>query len=66
MFRVLTPIIRSSYNCNYSFWYRLTDLVITKYFGNSTTKIKRIAYTYPDLLPSAFVVELELNNKSGW
>ena len=24
MFRVLTPIIRSSYNCNYSFWYWLT------------------------------------------
>jgi len=24
MFRVLTPIIRSSYNSNYSFWYRLT------------------------------------------
>jgi len=23
MFRVLTPIIRSSYNCNYSFWYCL-------------------------------------------
>ena len=23
-FRVLTPIIRSSYNCNYSFWYWLT------------------------------------------
>ena len=23
MFRVLTPIIRSSYNCNYSFWYWL-------------------------------------------
>jgi len=21
MFRVVTPIIRSSYNCNYSFWY---------------------------------------------
>ena len=21
MFRVLTPIIRSSYSCNYSFWY---------------------------------------------
>jgi hypothetical protein len=21
MFRVLTPIIRSSYNCNYSFWH---------------------------------------------
>ena len=24
MFRVLTPIIRSSYNCNYSLWYLLT------------------------------------------
>jgi hypothetical protein len=24
MFRVLTPIIRSSHNCNYSFWYWLT------------------------------------------
>ena len=24
MFRVLKPIIRSSYNCNYSFWYWLT------------------------------------------
>ena len=24
MFRALTPIIRSSYNCNYSFWYWLT------------------------------------------
>jgi len=23
MFRVLTPIISSSYNCNYSFWYWL-------------------------------------------
>ena len=26
MFRVLTPIIRSSYNCNYSFWYWLTAM----------------------------------------
>jgi len=25
MFRVLTPIIRSSYNCNYSFWYWSTE-----------------------------------------
>ena len=24
MFRVLTPIIKSSYNCNYSFWYWFT------------------------------------------
>ena len=26
MFRVLTPIIRSSHNCNYSFWYWLTAM----------------------------------------
>jgi len=26
MFRVLTPIIRSSYNCNCSFWYWLTAM----------------------------------------
>jgi len=26
MFLVLTPIIRSSYNCNYSFWYWLTAM----------------------------------------
>ena len=26
MFRLLTPIIRSSYSCNYSFWYRLTAM----------------------------------------
>jgi len=25
MFRVLTPIIRSSYNCNYSFWHWPTE-----------------------------------------
>ena len=26
MFQVLTPIIRSLYNCNYSFWYWLTAI----------------------------------------
>ena len=30
MFRVLTPIIRSSYNCNYSFWYWLTGSTTTR------------------------------------
>ena len=30
MFRVLTPIIRSSYNCNYSFWYWLTGSTSTR------------------------------------
>ena len=38
----------------------ISDLVIIKYFGNNTTEIKRIVFTYPDLLPSALVVELEL------
>jgi len=38
----------------------IPDLVIIKYFGNNTIEIKRIVFTYPDLLPSARVVELEL------
>ena len=39
------------------------DLVIIKYFGNNTIEVKRIVFTYPDLLPSAFVVELYPNCK---
>jgi hypothetical protein len=35
------------------------DLIIIKYFGNNTIEIRRIGFTYPDLLPSA-LVELEL------
>ena len=38
----------------------IPDLVIIKYFGNDTIEIKGIVSTYPDLLPSALVVELEL------
>jgi len=38
----------------------IPDLVIIKYFRNNTIEIKRIVFTYPDLLPSALVVELEL------
>ena len=34
MFRVLTPIIRSSYNCNYSFWFWLTAM--NKYATTNT------------------------------
>ena len=44
----------------------IPDLVIIKYFGNNSTEIKRIVFTYPDLLPSALFVELEINNESGW
>ena len=35
-------------------------LIIIKYFGNNTIEIKRIVFTYPDLLPSALVIELKL------
>ena len=38
----------------------IPDLVIIKYFGNNTIEIKRIVFTYPDLLSSALFVELEL------
>ena len=38
----------------------IDDLVIIKYFRNNTIEIKRIVFTYPDLLPSALVVESEL------
>ena len=38
----------------------IPDLVIIKYLGNNTIEIKRMVFTYPDLLPSALVVELEL------
>ena len=38
----------------------ITDLVIIKYFGNIIIEIKRVVFTYPDLLPSALVVEVEL------
>jgi len=37
----------------------IPDLVI-KYFGNNTGEIKRIVFTYADLLPSVFVVDLGL------
>ena len=38
----------------------IPDLVIIKCFGNNTIETKRIVFTYPDLLPSAIVVKLEL------
>ena len=38
----------------------IPDLVIIKYFGNNTIEIKRIVFTYPDLLPPALVVKFEL------
>ena len=37
----------------------IPELVI-KFYGKNTIEIKRIVFTYPDLLPSALVVELEL------
>jgi len=38
----------------------ITDLVTIKYFRNNIIEIKRIVFTYTDLLPSALVVEFEL------
>jgi len=119
MFRVLTPIIRSWYSCNYSFWYWLTgstairarcwvgtqqrermvvDLLVlvledgsrstsTSSGSTSTSRSTTIrsrcwvgtqkrermvidllvlVLVLVDLLPSSLVVELELNNESGW
>jgi len=34
----------------------IPDLVIMKYFGNNTTEIKRIVFTYPYLLPYIYVI----------
>ena len=56
MFRVLTPIIRSSYNCNYGFWYWLTGSTTIQSrcwvgtdscvsYGRSTPETCRTAYT---------------------
>jgi hypothetical protein len=41
----------------------IPDLVIIKYFGNNTIEIKRIVFTYADLLPSALFVQLGKINK---
>jgi len=38
----------------------IPDSVIIKCYGSNTIEIRRIVSTYPDLLPSALVVELEL------
>ena len=57
MFRLLTLIIRSSYNCNYSFWHWLLS-------SNSTTRADGSRPGWP--VPEALVVELELNNGSRW
>jgi len=38
----------------------IPELVIIKYFGNNNIEIKRMMFTYKDLLPFALVVEFEL------
>jgi len=50
MFRVLTPFIRSSYNCIYSFWYQLINTrncnysCTSSWWWVSTPEICRAAY----------------------
>ena len=47
MFRVLTPIIRSSYSCDYSFWYWLTGSTTIRFSCWVGTKKKfREYYSY--------------------
>ena len=41
MFRMLTPIIRSSYNCNYSFWHWSTGSTTIRYRSFSKKKKKK-------------------------
>jgi len=48
---VLTPIIRSSYNCNHSFWYWLT--------GSTTIRCRCWVGSY-------HMNQFQLNNESGW
>ena len=52
MFRVFTPIIRSSYNCNYSFWYWLT--------GSATIRSRCYIYIY--IYTWVRVTWIEFNN----
>jgi len=80
MFRVLTSIIRSSYSCNYSFWYWLTrsNTIRSRWWDSSTcfgcwhpspgarTTVNTASGTgQPGLLPSALVGEFQLKNESG-
>jgi len=44
MFRVLTPIITSSYNCNYSFWYWLT--IRSCYWVGNDSCVSYCRYSY--------------------
>ena len=42
MFRLLTPIIRSWYSCNYSFWYWKLDLLRSTVFGRSGYQYQKL------------------------
>jgi len=74
MFRLLTSIIRSSHNCNYSFWHWSTGSttirspcsVGTTYFVVPDSCVCSIQFPFdgtgqPGLLPSALLIELELH-----
>ena len=62
MFRVLTPIIRSPYLCNYSFWYWLTgSTTIRSRYCVGTDSYKHINQLYWYICMKQF----QLNNESG-
>ena len=61
MFRVLTPIISSSYICNYSFWHWSTAIVVY-IFKNTAFNHPPILYiyiSYPSMLVTFNIASLE-------
>jgi len=62
MFQVLIPIIRSSCNCNYSFWYWLTgSTTIRSHYWVGTGSC--VLY---DRYRTIHMNQFQLKNKSGW
>jgi len=62
VFRALTPIIRSSYNCKYSLWYWLT--------GSTTIRSRCWVGTDSCVSYGTYCMihmnQFQLNNESGW
>ena len=79
MFRVLTPIIRSSYNSKYSFWYWLTGSLPTAFVvelelihlyrtvDNYRFELELIhVYRTVGTYRTIHMNQFQLNNESGW
>ena len=79
MFRVLTPIIRSWYSCNYSFWYWLTgsntirfrcwvgtDSCVSYCRYDTHESVPTVRYTWISTYRTIHMNQFQLNNESGW